>query len=145
MIMELKNNNLTFWIIFLSSLACYVGSAWCRVFDIYFSSCSYSAIFFGVTWLWLRQLKGSGMNEWMIAGSIFLGTIVLELPLFVFEFSSTYMSFMCTVCRTAAIAFAVICFREQNIKVNILVLIIMLLMNSVLLYLWHKTSLYVHR
>lgn len=142
--MKVANNKLTFWIIFLSSLTCYLCSLWVNVFDVYFASCAHSSIFFGITWLWIRKMKDTGMNIWLVAWGVFLGSFRIEFPVYLFDFLNTMTGFMCTICRMAAIVLAVICYKEQNIRVNILALIVMLLLNSVFQYLWLKTNLFIN-
>lgn len=130
-----------FWSVFLSALGCALLMYMLNAFgSFYLSSFACSALFFWLTWVWLKDTDVKGIGWRLVVTGIILGRIILELPLRILYFRETMLSMLEPVCSFAAIVLAVICYRRRNLWTGVVSFVALMLLNSVGQYLWISTA-----
>ena len=128
-----KNANFLFWSVFLSALGSTFLMYGLNAFQsVYLPSMVCSALFFWLTWAWLKHAR----PVWLIVVAIILGRIILELPLRILDFQATSASLLEPVCSIAAVLLAVVCFRRRKLRTSVVSFVVLLLLNTIGHYLW---------
>ncbi|NDW12558.1 hypothetical protein D0T50_06595 [Bacteroides sp. 214] len=73
----------------------------------------YSIVYFIFTYALLKMFKGT-YTSWCVVLSILFGTSILDIPLRIFAFWGTYISFPEFLVRIASILLAYLCFSLKN-------------------------------
>lgn len=128
-----KNANFLFWSVFLSALGCTFLMYGLNAFhSVYLPSMVCCALFFWLTWAWLKHAK----PVWHIVAGIILGRIILELPIRILDFQATSASLLEPVCSIAAVLLAVVCYRRRTLRASVISVVVLLLLNTIGHYLW---------
>lgn len=96
--------------------------------------------YFMLTYICLDEFskKLPDLNSWLIGLAALLGLMIIQAPVRISDFASSYGSLMIVVSCVVAILLAVICFKDKRSYSFILAFIILALFNSVVADMWHN-------
>ena len=138
--MKKLTNAKAFWLTTLFSLLFFMITCWSMVFQDTTPYWIQSIGYFMLTYICLDEFskKLPDLNAWMIGFASLLGLMIIEAPVRIYDFPSTYGSLMIGVSCVVAILLAVICFKDKRSYSFILAFIILVLFNSVVADMWHN-------
>ncbi len=103
------------------------------------ASWSESIWFFGVTYALLQKYRNDAalsMSSAVIA--VLLGRLILELPLYLFDFTSVRASLIFTLSSILGILLSAVCYSAKRTSVFLLSVIVLVLYNSFVVPAWFE-------
>ena len=127
----MKNNYKYFLIFFGLSLALFfITTAFNAFRSVYLSLWIDSIAFALFTWLGLNKCKDKGINIFLVIIAILLGSIIVEIPVRIIHYESTYHSLLIPIAKVVSIILTAICFKKRNLAIIIISIAILTLLNT---------------
>jgi len=128
----MKNNYKHFLIFFGLSIALFFATAAFNAFrSVYLSLWIDSITFALFTWLSLNKCKDKRIPISLVIIAILLGSIIVEIPVRIILYESTYHSLLIPIAKVVSIILTAICFKKRNLAIIIISIVLLALLNTV--------------
>lgn len=128
----MKNNYKLFLIFFGLSLALFfITTAFNAFRSVYLSLWIDSIAFALFTWFSLNKCKHKGIQMPLAVIAILIGSIILEIPVRILYYESTYHSLLIPITKVVSIILTAICFKKRNLAIIISSIVLLALLNTV--------------
>ncbi len=132
-----KKSVINFFKVVALSLATFLCVCWTAGTDMLNAYWSEAVVYFSITYFLCNHFATKGyLKASAVVVAIAIGRVVLELPIRIFNFSSSIGSVMLTLESFVAIFMAWVCWKYKTPVVFILTLVIFILINSFIPEMW---------
>lgn len=128
--MDYKFKLKSFLAIAALSLVLFLCTGWIASISFYDAAWAEGIAFFAFTWLCLHKLKDKeSFSYTLVLSAILLGRFVLELPVRIFDFSSSAISILVPIINIVAIFLAALSFWAKRSYVYAISIVVFILLN----------------
>lgn len=137
-----NNSNLkVFWVNVGLSIALLLLTWWITAISIYGNIWTTSLTYFGLAWWSLAKFsKNPKIKPTVIICGLIFGRLAIDIAARIPHFMSTLASLILTITCFSSILLSAICYKEKRTYAYILSAIIVILLNTIVAYVWLNTA-----
>lgn len=135
-----------FWLSCLYSILVFMGVFWSGGINFRIAYWVESLAFFLLTYICVDEYvkRIPGLNPWLIGFAVILGQLIIHVPMRIYDFYGSMVSFMVFISCIIAIVLAVFCYKDKRPYTFILSYVVLTLFNVFVGNMWQDYVLSCH-